>query len=133
MSGISSVGASLQATGSAPNPATPAAASPATGKISPYEAQYLNLQQYDTQELLYASFLSPDAALANTDAVLGQAAQLLAAPGSQSASQTAANAGSTAAVPSVASILAASDQQAAQTLAAYANAPAGSSILDYQA
>ena len=36
-------------------------------------------------------------------------------------------------LPSVASILAASDDEAQQTLNAYANAPVGSSILDYQA
>jgi len=98
--------------------------------------------------LLYASFLSPQQGLANADAVLGQAAQLLGTPGSstpadQAAAATATPAASSSStssassslnnLPSVASILAASDQQAQQTLTAYANAPVGSSILDYQA
>jgi hypothetical protein len=119
--------------------------------ISKYQADYLSLQQYDTQELLYASFLSPSAALANADSVFSQAAQLLdpPAPGStaQSSSSTSTSTSAStsasssttsatdplASLPSVSSILAGSDQEAQQTLSAYANAPVGSSIIDYQA
>jgi len=43
---------------------------------STYETQFANLQQYDNQELLYASFLSPEAGLANFDSVLEQAPTL---------------------------------------------------------
>jgi hypothetical protein len=112
----------------------------------------LSLQAYDTQELLYASFLSPAASLANTDSVLEQAAALLGTPGQPATSATSSAStttqgsstteGSTSTssassslpnLPSVASILAASDDEAQQTLNAYANAPVGSSILDYQA
>ena len=146
-SNLSSVGASLQATGSAPVATPPAAASPTSGKISPYEAAYQNLNQYDTQELLYASFLSPQDSLANGNAVLQQAATLLGSPGhpgtlatsapstppASAPTSTSTGSGSLENLPSVSSILAASDQAAQTTLAAYANAPAGSSILDVQA
>jgi hypothetical protein len=157
--GLSSVGASLLTTGQAPNVAPAAAPAPAN-TLSSYQAQYLSLQAYDTSELLYASFLSPAAGLANADSVLAQAAQLLGTPGSPAASLSttpAASSSSTSSsttapasgtssssstssssaslnnLPSVASILAASDQEAQQTLQNYANAPVGSSIIDYQA
>jgi hypothetical protein len=148
--GLSSVGASLFSTGSAPDPSSDAAKA-AAGSISSYQAEFDTLQQQDTAELLYASFLSPDAGLANADAVLGQAATLLGTPGnpgtlgaSQSTTTTppatTSTSGTTSStssaltnLPSVASILAASDNEANQTLTAYANAPVGSSILDYQA
>lgn len=146
--GLSSVGASLLSTGAAPKP-TPAPAAPsAGGTISPYEAQYLSLKAYDNQELMYASFLSPADALANADSVFAQAAKLLGTPGqpatSSSSSSSTANSSSSSSststasstpanVPSVQSILAASDAAAQQTLSAYANAPAGSSIVDFQA
>jgi hypothetical protein len=151
--GLSSVGASLLTTGAAPNP-VPTAAAPSPDTLSTYQAQYLSLEQYDDQELLYASFLSPSAALANADSVFLQAAALLGSPGSPgtlatgatpttSSSTTApasSNSSSTAStsnalnnLPSIGSILAASDDEAQQTLNAYANAPVGSSILDYQA
>jgi hypothetical protein len=146
--GLSSVGASLFATGSAPN-AVPASTPTSTGTTpSTYETQFANLQQYDNQELLYASFLSPEAGLANFDSVLEQAAQLLGPPGNPGpALSTTPPAGSTTTppaststsssalqnLPSVASILAASDDEASQTLTNYANAPVGSSILDFQA
>jgi hypothetical protein len=137
----------LQSTGQAPDPSSDAALA-AAGKISSYQAEFDTLQQQDTAELLYASFLSPSDALANADAVFGQAAQLLAAPGSQSAAQTAANSSDSTAppasttsttssalpdLPSVSSILAASDSEAQATLTAFKNAPVGSSILDFQA
>jgi hypothetical protein len=146
--GLSSVGASLLNTGAAPNP-VPSPTTPASGTSgeSTYQQQYQNLMAYDTQELLYASFLSPSASLANTDSVLEQAAQLLGSPGQPGTLATSAAATTTSGsssssslassalsnVPSVASILAASDDEAQQTLNAYANAPVGSSILDYQA
>ena len=155
MSGLSSVGASsgsllsqvgqsLLANGAAPD-ATPASTAPAKSTtLSSYQTEYLTLQQQDTSELLYASFLSPAAGLANADAVLGQAAQLLGTPGSPapaSATGTSSPVAASAspatvappALPSVSSILAASDSAAQQTLAAYGNAPADSSIIDYQA
>jgi hypothetical protein len=147
--GLSSVGASLFATGSAPD-AVPSSTPASTGTTpSTYETQFANLQQYDNQELLYASFLSPEAGLANFDSVLQQAAQLLGTPGDPgpaltaglstgSSTTTPASSTSTASsalpnLPSVASILAASDDEADQTLTNYANAPVGSSIIDYQA
>jgi hypothetical protein len=150
--GLSAVGASLQATGAAPDPSS-LTAKAAAGSITSYQAEFDTLQQQDTAELLYASFLSPDAGLANADAVLGQAATLLGTPGNPGtlgATQSATPPASTAStpstsgtsssassaltnLPSVASILAASDNAANQTLTNYANAPVGSSILDYQA
>lgn len=144
-SNLSSVGASLLTTGQAPNVAPATTAAP-SNTLSSYQTEYQNLQAYDTQELLYASFLSPAAGLANADSVLEQAAQLLGTPGSpaaslstsapSSSSSTSSTSSSSASLnnlPSVASILAASDQEAEQTLQNYANAPVGSSILDYQA
>jgi hypothetical protein len=157
--GLSSVGASLFATGSAPN-AVPASTPVSTGATpSTYETQFSNLQKYDNQELLYASFLSPEAGLANLDSVLQQAAQLLGTPGhpgpaldgqpltgntlGTTAPATTAPSGSTSStsstssalpnLPSIASILAASDDEANQTLTNFANAPVGSSIVDFQA
>lgn len=154
-SNLSSVGQSLLTSGQAPNAAaasssSSAQTSSASGQLNAYQSEYLQLQQYDDQELLYASFLDQSDALANADAVFAQAAQLLGAPGQQSAAQTAANANVAPAasatssstssasssldnLPSVSSILAQSDQEAQAALNAYANAPAGSSILDYQA
>jgi hypothetical protein len=118
----------------------------ATSGLSTYQTEYNNLQAYDTSELLYASFLSPADGLANADAVLGQAAQLLGTPGSPPASTSSTSNSSTSTsgssttsstapenLPSVASILAASDASAQQTLTNYAAAPVGSSIIDYQA
>jgi hypothetical protein len=141
---LSAVGASLLTTGAAPSP-TPASAPAPANTVSTYQTEYQNLKAYDTSELLYASFLSPAAALANADAVLGQAAQLLGTPGSpgpalststppsSTSTSTSSAPASPVNVPSVASILAASDQEAQQTLTNYANAPVGSSILDFQA
>ena len=106
--------------------------------ISSYQANFLNLQQYDTSELLYASFLSPSDSLANFDSVLGQAATLLNPSSTDAAASatTATDAATTAVpptIPSVSDILAASDQAAQSTLSAYAAGPAGGSIIDYQA
>jgi hypothetical protein len=145
--GLSSVGESLLTTGAAPDPASNAAKA-AAGTISSYQAEYDTLQQQDTAELLYASFLSPEAGLANADAVFAQAAQLLGSPGhpgtlatsapaapptSGTSSSTSSTSSALTNLPSIGSILAASDDEAQQTLNAYANAPVGSSILDYQA
>jgi len=164
---LSQVGQSLLTTGQAPN-ATPSNATSPTSTTSSYQAEFLTLQQQDTAELLYASFLSPTAGLENADEVLGQAAQLLGTPGSLASAQatsTASTSGSTSSsassgsssasstgsstssssaspsssvssllgFPSVSSILSGSDAAAQQTLTAYGNAPAGSSIIDYQA
>lgn len=144
--GLSSVGESLLTTGQAPN-AAPAASPAPSGTLSSYQAQYLSLQAYDNQELLYASFLPQSEALANADSVFAQAAALLGAPGrpaSQSSlaasapattqtSSTSSRSSALPNLPSVSSILAASDDEANQTLNAYAGAPVGSSIIDYQA
>jgi len=137
-SNLSQVGQSLLTTGQAPNPAPPTApASSKTQPVSQYQAEYVRLQKYDNAELLYASFLDPAAALANFDAVMAQAGPLLAAPNATASSQAStpppASTSTPTTVPSTASILAASDAAAQQTLAAYASAPAGASILDYQA
>jgi hypothetical protein len=144
--GLSSVGESLLTSGAAPNPVPAAAAPSTTNTPSTYQTQYQNLISYDNQELLYASFLDPQDALANADSVFLQAAALLGSPGHPGTLQTTPTAPATTAssstsssssatnnLPSVASILAASDDEANQTLAAYANAPAGASIVDYQA
>jgi hypothetical protein len=138
---LSSVGKSLLTSGSAPNAVPAAATTSSSTGLSSYQSEYDTLQTEDTQELLYASFLTPAESLANGNAVLQQAAALLGAPGSLASSQStsAAAASSTPApdplanLPSVASILAASDAEAQQTLTNYANAPVGSSIIDYQA
>jgi hypothetical protein len=159
-SSLSSVGKSLLVSGSAPNAVPAAAANTATG-LSSIQTEFNTLNTEDTQELLYASFLTPAESLANGNAVLEQAAALLGAPGSAASSLTtssstsgtnssstsgsnsssttgASSSASTASsslnnLPSVASILAASDAEAAQTLQNYASAPPDSSIIDYQA
>jgi hypothetical protein len=135
----------LLTTGAVPD-TTPPESQSATGKtLTSYQSEFLTLKQQDTAELLYASFLSPSDSLANSDAVLGQAAQLLGTPGSLPSASAAPSAPATSAAtaattstdpataPSVASLFAASDAAAQQALSAYANAPAGSSIIDYQA
>jgi hypothetical protein len=145
-SNLSAVGQSLLTTGSAPNAVTAATTSTATGStLSSYQTEFNTLNTQDTQELLYASFLSPADSLANGNAVLEQAAALLGSPGqpgtlatsqstaSTSTSSTTASADPLDSLPSVSSILAASDAEAQQTLTNYANAPVGSSIIDYQA
>jgi L-aspartate oxidase len=162
--GLSSVGASLLSTGQAPNPVpdTSTAAPTNSAGLTSYQSEFLNLQAYDDQELMYASSLSFSAGLANADSVFLQAAALLGTPGStlstgvdstlstgtnstgatgstgttgttNSTSSTSTASSALNNLPSVASILAASDDEADQTLNAYANAPVGSSILDYQA
>ncbi len=134
-SSLSAVGQSLLTTGRPPD-ATPSAAPATSTTASPYQTEFATLQQQDTAELLYASFLSPSDSLANVDSVLGQAAQLLGTPGSlpaTTASSTDSSSSTSPALPSITSILAASDAAAQQTLTSYANAPAGSSIIDYQA
>lgn len=134
---------------------SPLGAPPATASASTaqqVQSEYSTLNQQDTAELLYASFLSPTDSLANTDAVLEQAATLqdqqLAAQqqatlanaqadvtGSSSSTSSSSSTPSTddSNLPSVSSILAASDAAAQSVLSNYANAPAGSSIIDYQA
>jgi hypothetical protein len=144
---LSSVGQSLLTSGTVPN-AVAAATASTTGSnaLSSYQTEFNTLKTQDTQELLYASFLSPEDSLANGNAVLQQAAVLLGSPGhpgtlatSESAAAATSTSTSSAAaadavdtLPSVSSILAASDTQAQQTLTNYANAPVGSSIIDFQ-
>jgi hypothetical protein len=136
--GLSSVGASLLSTGAAPDP-TPAAAASTSSTQSSYQTEFQTLNQQDTAELLYASFLSPSDGLANANAVLQQAASLLGTPGHPASdvtytpASTSTASSATANLPSVSSILAASGEEADQTLQNYANAPVGSSILDVQA
>ncbi len=176
---LSSVGQSLLTSGQAPKVGATTAntATAPASNLTSYQAEYLTLQQQDTAELLYASFLDPADALANADSVLGQAAALLGTPGSLptslsssqstggtsssgatgSSSSTSSTSGSTSSTsgtsssgsgsstsgtssfqsllgfPSVSDILNASNAEADQTLNAYTGAPAGSSILDYQA
>jgi hypothetical protein len=135
---ISSVGQSLLTSGTNPNAVT-AATVANTSTQSAYRTEFNTLNTQDTQELLYASFLSPEDALNNGNDILQQAATLLGSPGHPGTLQTTAaptlidTSVPATNVPSVADILAASDEAAQKTLAAYANAPVGSTILDYQA
>lgn len=135
---ISSVGQSLLTSGSNPNAVTSATVSNTT-TLSSYQTEYNTLNTQDTQELLYASFLDQSDSLANGNDILQQAATLLGSPGHPGTLQTTATptfidtSSDNSNLPSVADILAASDEAANKTLAAYANAPADSTIIDYQA
>ena len=135
---ISSVGQSLLTSGTNPN-AVAAATVTNASTLTAYQTEYNTLVTEDTQELLYASGLSADDALANGNAILQQAATLLGSPGhpgTAAITYTPAYVDSSSDnsnLPSVADILAASDEEAQKTLSAYAGAPAGSSIIDYQA
>ena len=131
------------------SPITGTLKTPVSANAQQIQAEYNTLNQQDAAELLYASFLSPAASLANTDAVLEQAATLQNEQLAAQKQATLANAqadvtgsssnssGTPASdvtnLPSVTSILAASDAAAQSVLSNYANAPAGSSILDFQA
>jgi NAD(P)H-dependent flavin oxidoreductase YrpB (nitropropane dioxygenase family) len=123
---------------------------PATGvNVQALQNEYKTLQQQDTAELLYASFLTPEQGLVNANNVLQQAAQLqdeqLAAQQQarlanaqagvtgDSSSTGATPASDVSNLPSVSSLLARSDAAAQSVLSAYAKGPAGSSILDFQA
>jgi len=113
------------------------------------QQEYAALNQADAAELLYASFLTPAQSLANGNDVLQQAAALQDQQLAAQQQQTLANAnadvtGSSSTtssapatdvsnLPSVASLLSQSDAEAQATLTAFANAPSGSSIIDYQA
>jgi hypothetical protein len=144
--GLSSVGASLLNNGAAPNAAPAGTPAPNGTAPSQFETEFANLQQYDDKELLYGSFLSPEDGLANFDSVMQQAAAVLGTPGNPGpalstapptttppATSTSTSSSALTNLPSVASILAASDDEANQTLTNFANAPVGSSILDFQA
>ena len=105
--------------------------------LSGVQQEYNTLQLEDTEELMYASFLTPAQGLANMDDVLAQAATLLpnadsAAAGSSSTSLTTL-ATDDSNLPTLSDLLSQSDSEAQQVLSNYADAPAGSSILDYQA
>jgi hypothetical protein len=113
------------------------------------QAEYNLLNQQDTAELLYASFLTPEQGLANADNVLEQAAQLqdTAIEQAQNArtslsdaevsgttpTSTATPASDVSNLPSASSLISQSDAAAQAALTAFANAPAGASIIDYQA
>ena len=110
-------------------------------KITKYQAEFQTLQQQDTAELLYASGLSQSDAIANGAAVLSQAVKLstsdgklnyttipnLPLPGTPSTTST------THPLKSVTQILGESDAAAHTALVKYGKAPAGSSLLDFQA
>jgi hypothetical protein len=115
----------------ATSPIADALKTPVAPNAKQIQAEYHTLNQQDTAELLYASFLSPAASLANTDAVLEQAARL---QNEQLAAQQQAELAKAGAdLPSVSNIIADSNAAAQSALSNYAKAPAGSSILDYQA
>lgn len=131
----------------------------AKAPLTSYQQELQTLNQQDTAELFYASGLSQSDAIANGNAVLSQAANLLAAPGTlnyttipnlptpgtipstttsntNSSGTTPASTSQTIAAPalkSITDILAESDASAQAALTAYGNAPAGSSIVDYSA
>ena len=96
----------------------------------------------DTQELLNVTFGSQDNANANILSVLSQwaaiqvqeqAAQEQAIQDQLSALGTSSSSTSGGDVPSLGNVIAQSDAQANDVLSKYASAPAGSSIVDYQA
>jgi hypothetical protein len=123
--------------------------STASSAAKAIQAEYNLLNQQDTAELLYASFLTPEQGIINANAVLQQAAniqdqQLAAAQAARLAQSDAEVTGSTPAsgatpagdvsnLPSASSLISQSDAAAQAALAAFAKAPAGSSILDFQA
>jgi len=122
----------------APQPATPSSSS----SKNPYQQAYSNLQSMDTQELLNVTFGSQDNANANILSVLSQwaaiqvqeqAAQEQAIQDQLSALGTSSSSTSGGDVPSLGNVIAQSDAQANDVLSKYASAPAGSSIVDYQA
>jgi hypothetical protein len=132
------------------SPITATLATPVAPNAQAIQSEYNLLKQQDTAELLYASSLTPAQSLINTDAVLEQAAtiqdQQLAAQqqallsnaqsqvtGSSSSTSSSTPSSDVSNLPSVTSILAASDAAAQSVLSNYANAPTGSSIVDYQA
>jgi len=94
----------------------------------------------DTQELLNVSFGTQENAQSNILSVLSQwasiqaqeqAAQEQAIQSASSAAGSSSNSGPD--IPSLSDLIAQSDQEANTALSNYANAPAGSSIVDYQA
>ena len=130
---------------------TPAASTGSTTSraAKAIQAEYNLLNQQDTAELLYASFLTPEQGIVNANAVLQQAAniqdqQLAQAQAARLAKSDAEVLGATPAssptpasdvanLPSASTLIAQSDAAAQAALAAFAKAPAGSSILDVQA
>lgn len=116
-------------------------ATPTSTTTNPYVAEYNYLQQYDAQELFAVSFGSAQAATANVDGVLAQwvGLQMQEQEQQQQAIQAASAAagssttGDASNVPSLDSIISQSDSEANSVLTNYASAPAGSSIIDYQA
>lgn len=112
-------------------------------------AEYNVLNQQDTAELLYASFLTPEQGIINANNVLQQAAALqdqalVQAQNARTSLSDAEVSGTTPAstatpasdvsnLPSASSLISQSDAAAQAALAAFAKAPAGSSIIDFQA
>lgn len=141
--------AGLDPASSTTSSTTASTASTASTSASAIQNEYNLLNTDDTEELLYASFLTPDQGLANADDVLAQAAELQDEQLSTQQQATLANAdadvtGSSSTssatlstddsnLPSLSDLLSQSDSDAQAALTAFASAPAGSSIVDYQA
>ena len=110
---------------------------------NPYLQAYATLQSMDTQELMNVTFGSQDNANQNILSVLSQWAAIQAqeqATQEQAMQNQISSLGTTSSssstidnVPSLDSIISQSDQAANNALQQYASAPAGSSIIDYQA
>ena len=142
----STLPAGLEPSTASTSTSTTSSSSTTTPPESPYQLQYNALQQYDNQELFAVTFASPQAAAANVTAVLAQWAGIQAGQQAswQQSQLTQANAAISGAlpaestinvptVPSMSDIVGQSEQQANAALTAYAQAPPGSSILDFQA
>ena len=115
--------------------------SSSSSTASPYVQQYDALQAYDLQELFTVSLDTPQNAALNIDSVLAQWVAIDAQE-QESQAQTIqtmlANAGSSTAdatsnIPTLDEVESQSDQQAQTVLNNYTGAPAGSSIVDFQA
>jgi hypothetical protein len=151
--GLDTLNAPVEAT-----PPTAAATTPSpstttgSASITPLQAEYNLLQKEDTQELLTASFESPTDSLANADSVFQQVAAIqdsqlaaqqqqnlanaqAAIDGSSSSSTTSSTLSTADAsnLPTLQDLFDSSDAAAQTALNNYSNAPAGSSIIDYQA
>ena len=132
-----------------PASSTTAATASTSSRAKAIVAEYNLLNQQDTAELLYASFLTPEQGIINANNVLQQAAniqdqQLAQARNARTSlsdaevsgttpTTTAAPASDVSNLPSVSSLISQSNAAAQAALAAFAKAPAGSSILDFQA
>jgi hypothetical protein len=120
---------------------TTSSTSSSTSTQNPYAQQYDALQAYDLQELFTVSLDTPQNAALNIDSVLAQWVAIDAQE-QESQAQTIqtmlSNTGSsttdaTANIPTLDEVESQSDQQAQTVLNNYTGAPAGSSIVDFQA